>query len=135
MKAWNIGDSEKHSITITETANKIFADMSGDNNPVHFSKERMAKTHFKKPIANGIQCISCIGATIVKMFVSDSTIVIAIEQHNSFLKPVYVGETITATIEIESIPKPDNYWLQCMITNGDNEIVTSCRFRVRVLEA
>ncbi len=135
-KTWKIGDSHSSSMLIDWTSNRVFGALSWDENPVHFDDKRMQNTHFKKPIANGIQCISCIGAAIVDMFCSDDTMVIAIEQHNSFIKPVHVGDSITATIEVESIPKEDEYWLQAMVTRGeDGEVAIACRFRVRVLHA
>jgi len=136
MKTWKAGDFESSLLSITETANDIFGAMSKDKNPVHFDKERMANTHFKYPIANGIQCISAIGAAIVEMFTTDETMVIALEQHNSFLKPVYVGATIEATIMVEEVQPNSTYWLQCFVygSSEKEEPSISCRFRVRVIE-
>lgn len=136
MKTWKVGDKLGTSMLINDTMNEMFGAMSGDRNPVHFDSERMAKTHFKRRVANGIQGISCIGASIVKMFVTDETIVVALEQHNTFLKPIFVGDTIYSTVEVEEVQPNNTYWLQCFIKNAETfEILTSARFRVRVIEA
>jgi acyl dehydratase len=122
---------------ITPLANAIFADLCGDRNPVHFSEERMARTHFGKPIANGIQTLSCVGSAIVNLFASDRTFPIAIEQHNSFLKPVYIGDTIRASVEVVDNPhgtplKKNEYWLQCKVERGE-DVVLGAMFRIRVI--
>jgi 3-hydroxybutyryl-CoA dehydratase len=135
---WSEGDTASHTMTITSTANAIFAELCGDKNPVHFSEERMARTHFGKPIANGIQTLSCIGTAIVKLFASDRTFPVAIEQHNSFLKPVYIDDTITASVSVINNPngtplKKNEYWLQCTVMNQDNVTVLSATFRIRVI--
>lgn len=125
---------------ITAWKNDTFGDLSGDRNPVHFDAQRMANTHFGKPIANGIQTLSLVGTAIVQLFVTDETMVIAIEQHNSFLKPVYIGDTITATVTIITPPnmqpmRGNEYWLSCLVYNEDDECVLSSTFRVRVIHA
>jgi len=135
LKTWKIGDIGEAELHLNDTMNEMFAAMSGDRNPVHFDKERMAKTHFKKPIANGIQGISCIGAAIVNLFVTDETIVIAIEQHNSFIKPIFVGDRIIARVKIDEVLEGNEYWLQCFVLDQDREICTSARFRVRTINA
>lgn len=132
---FNVGDSTEFTTTFTAEKNKQFAELSGDFNPVHFDATRMAKTHFKKPIINGIFVTSSIGSAIVKLFVTDKTIVIAIEQHNSFLKPVYIGDTITAHVTIDDLLNDKgDLWVQAIVKNQNDQIVLSARFRLRILE-
>jgi len=132
---FNIGDSAEFITTITAEKNKQFAELSGDFNPVHFDATRMAKTHFKKPITNGIFVTTSIGTAIVKLFVTDKTMVIAIEQHNSFLKPVYIGDTITSRIEIEELLNDKgDLWVQAIVKNQNDVVVMSARFRLRILQ-
>jgi 3-hydroxybutyryl-CoA dehydratase len=125
---------------ITTEKNQMFGVLSGDYNPVHFDSKRMANTHYGKPIANGIQTLSCIGSAIVDMFVTKKTLVIAIEQHNSFLKPVFIDDKITATVTVITPPnmqpmRGNEYWLSCLVNNQDDECVLSSTFRVRVIHA
>ena len=132
---FKVGDSAEFTTTVTAEKNKQFAELSGDFNPVHFDATIMAKTHFKKPITNGIFVTSSIGSAIVKLFVTDKTIVIAIEQHNSFLKPVYIDDTITARITVdELLNDKGDLWVQAIVKNQNDQVVMSARFRLRVIE-
>ena len=136
MKAWKVGDGAQVVTLISKQTNEIFAALSGDKNPVHFDKERMSKTQFKGIIANGIQGISSIGTAIVKLFVTDETLVIALEQHNSFIAPIRIGYNIFTTVTIDEVLPKNEYWLQCIIKDANTlKVLTSARFRVRVLEA
>ena len=135
MKIWKIGDNATKYMQINTLSNEIFSVLSGDKNPVHFDEHRMSKTRFKLPIANGIQCMSAIGAAIVDLFVTEDTIVIAIEQHNSFVKPVFIPSIISATVTVDEVLPNNTYWLQCFVYNEYHEVCTSARFRVRVLDA
>ncbi len=135
MKQWDIGDKASTGLVIDWTSNAVFGALTWDKNPVHFDDKRMEKTHFKRPIANGIHCITQIGAALVELFTTPETMVIALEQHNTFIKPVYIGESITAEVVIDECQPNHTYWLQCLIRNDLDEICISCRFRVRVLEA
>ena len=139
-KTWNYGDSAMHHLMISQMANDIFGSLSNDKNPAHFSVGRMANTHFKKPIANGIQTLTCVGSAIVELFTTDNTMPIALEQHNTFIKPVFIGDTITAKVTVErnddnSPLSKDEYWVQCIVKNQYSEIVLSATFRIRVLHA
>ena len=130
-----LGDTGYYPMTITQEGNQMFADLSGDYNPVHFSEERTAKTRFGKPIANGIQVITGIGTAIVKMFCDETHMVIAIEQHNTFIKPVYIGETVNTEITVEEVLSKTDCWISALVKNREQQVVISSRFRIRVLDA
>jgi len=137
---WDVGDTAVHRLTITKTANEIFGQLSHDLNPVHFSSVRMANTQFGRPIANGIQTLSCVGSAIVDLFATDETMPLAVEQHNSFLKPVFIEDTVEATVEVIENPyhltdRDDEYWVSCLARNQHGDVVLSATFRIRVLYA
>ena len=140
MKTWKFGDSATVEGTTDLWKNQVFADLTGDMNPVHFDVQRMKKTSYKKPIANGIQTLALVGTTIVKLFTTENTMPVAIQQHNSFVKPVYIGDKLTATCTVVNLqdmpePKPNDYWVSCLVKNQDKEPVLSATFKVRVLNA
>ena len=135
MKQWDTGDTATTSLVIDYTSNAVFGALTWDRNPVHFDDKRMKNTHFKRPIANGIHCITQIGASLVELFTTPETMVIALEQHNTFIKPIYVGTSIRAVVTIDECQPNHTYWLQCLVYDEDGEIAISCRFRVRVLDA
>ncbi len=140
MRKFNVGDESIAKTVMDSWKNGVFGDLSGDRNPVHFDEERMKKTRYGKPIANGIQTLSLVGTAIVDLFTTNDTMPIAIEQHNSFIKPVYINDTITAMVEIidnpQGTPLKDNeYWVGCKVFNQDTECVLAASFRIRVLNA
>jgi 3-hydroxybutyryl-CoA dehydratase len=130
-----VGDKYSFTNKISETRNKKFAELVGDFNPVHFDKERTAKTHFGKPITNGILTTTTIGSAIVQMLCDNDHMVIAIEQHNTFVKPVFIGDIITANIEIDELLNDSDCWITAVVKNQNDESVMAARFRVRVLDA
>lgn len=56
MKISNIeiGMTENYSQTISDSDIKMYAGISGDNNPVHMSEEYAKQSRFKKRIAHGL---------------------------------------------------------------------------------
>ena len=133
---FKIGNEESYTVTINEQLNEMFGAITGDRNPVHFDDNRMKNTRYKGRIANGIQTVSTIGTAIVKMFTTENTMPIAIEQHNSFIRPVFIGDTISATITIESIIHEKNQvWLNSLVRNQNDQVVLSARFRLKILES
>ena len=56
MKISNIevGMTESYSQTISDSDIEMYAGISGDNNPVHMSKEYAKQSRFKKRIAHGL---------------------------------------------------------------------------------
>jgi len=133
---FKIGYSGSYTTKITEEKNLKFGELTGDNNPVHFDEERMKKTHFKHRIANGIFTTTTIGSAIVKMFTTDKTMVIALEQHNSFIKPVFIGDTITTTVKVDQTNEAHDFlWVDALIKNQHDEVIMAARFRLRILKA
>lgn len=88
------------SITRQVTAEDVeaFARVSGDVNPVHLDAAYAAATRFGKRIAHGMLAVSYISAVLGTRFPGPGTIYLS--QNVSFLKPVYLGDTITATVSV-----------------------------------
>ena len=49
----SIGQKATRSVTLSAEHVKIFADLSGDYNPLHFDETFVAKTKFKKLVVQG----------------------------------------------------------------------------------
>jgi 3-hydroxybutyryl-CoA dehydratase len=93
-----IGECAVFSKTITETDIYLFAGITGDLNPVHINEEAAKKTYFKKRIAHGMLTASFISTVIGTQLPGAGTIYL--EQSIRFTKPVYIGDTIQAKVEI-----------------------------------
>ena len=96
-----IGMEVSYSQTITDTDVKAFAGISGDNNPVHMSEEYAEQSRFKKRIAHGLISASYFSALFGTKLPGEGCVYVS--QSLRFKKPVYLGDTVTATVIVKDI--------------------------------
>jgi acyl dehydratase len=75
-----------------------FARVTGDENPLHLDEEFASKTRFGKRIVHGMLTASLISAVLGNTLPGPGSIYI--EQTLRFLAPVYIGDTVTAIVEV-----------------------------------
>lgn len=92
----DIGYKTAHVKTITEADITLFAKISGDFNPLHMSEEYASKTFFGGRIAHGSLTQALLSAAMAKL----PGMVVFLSQSIRFLKPLRIGDTITATAEV-----------------------------------
>lgn len=97
----SIGMSASYSQTITDADIKLFAGISGDNNPVHMSDEYASKTRFERRIAHGLLSASFFSALFGTKIPGYGCVYV--NQDLQFRKPVYIGDTVTATITVTAV--------------------------------
>lgn len=73
-----------------------FAEITGDFNPLHLDPEYAKKTRFGERIAHGFLTASLISAIIGKSYPGS----IYLNQTLKFVKPVRIGDTVTAVIKV-----------------------------------
>ncbi len=116
-----VGDSAQFSKTISESDVYSFAGVTGDMNPVHINVEYAGETVFGKRIAHGILAIGFISNVLGTQLPGPGAIYL--EQTCRFLKPVFIGDTITATVEVlEKDDAKNRVRLRTYCTNQRNEI-------------
>ena len=93
-----IGDSASLSKTFGDAEVRSFAEISGDKNPVHLDEEYAAQTPFKKRIAHGMLTAGLISAILGTQLPGEGTIYLG--QTINFKAPVYLDDTITATVTV-----------------------------------
>lgn len=96
-----IGMSASYSQTITDADIKSFACLSGDRNPVHMDEKYAELSRYKKRIAHGMLATSFFSALFGTKLPGEGCVYVA--QNTKFRKPIYIGDTITATVEIIDI--------------------------------
>ncbi len=101
MTICKLGDKVEVSKTISEADVYQFAELSGDRNPVHVDKEEAEKSIFGKQIAHGILAGSLISNAIGMKLPGPGSIYL--EQDFKFMKPVFISDTITASVEVTEI--------------------------------
>lgn len=92
------------SRTVTEAHFAAFQVLSADNHPIHYDVEFCRAHGHRDLLAHGFQVLafSAAGAGIFPQMIGDRLIGF-IEQSSKFLKPVYVGDTLYATLTITSL--------------------------------
>jgi 3-hydroxybutyryl-CoA dehydratase len=100
---YKIGDSAELSKTVKDEHIRTFAEVTGDKNPLHLNDEFASKTIFKRRIAHGILTAGLISAVIGSRLPGNGTIYLS--QTLNFLAPVYIGDEITAKVEVLQVLK------------------------------
>ena len=92
------------SRTMTEAIFLAFQSASGDNHPVHYDVEYCRRRGMPHMLAHGFQVAiqTAAGAGQFPFMVEDS-LVGFLEQSSRFRHPVYVGDTLYATLVIDEI--------------------------------
>ena len=77
---------------------RTFADISGDDNPIHVDEEYAATTRFGKPIVHGVLLMGIVSKVLGRDFPGHGSVAVAISC--KFLRPVPVNSTITVEVKI-----------------------------------
>ncbi len=96
-----IGMEVSYSQTITDADIKTFSGISGDKNPVHMSDEYAEKSRFKKRIAHGLMSASYFSALFGMKIPGEGCVYVS--QSLQFKRPVYLGDTVTATVVVKAV--------------------------------
>lgn len=89
------GASAKRSLEVTEDSVRKFAEITGDYNPLHFDEEFTARTRFGRLLAQGGIATGLLHALVAMDLPGPGSVFMS--QQWSFPKPVYIGDTLTAT--------------------------------------
>ena len=128
----DIGYKVAHEKTITGTDINLFAEVSGDFNPVHMTEDFAKKTFFGGRIAHGVISIALLSAAMVKL----PGLVILLSHSCRFLKPVRIGDTITAEAEVMEVRRDKGIVkLKNTCTNQNGEVTVEAETMVRLYEA
>ncbi len=117
-----IGDTAEMSRTITAAMVDAFAETTGDYNPVHVDEEFAKTTMFKERIAHGMLSASLVSAVLGTRLPGMNTVYL--KQELTFKRPVKIGDTITATVEVlEKNEKRSWLTLRTTVKNQDNVLI------------
>ena len=129
-----VGYTGSFTRPVTEHDNTLFAELSGDYNPVHFDDDLARCLGYEGRISNGFVQESRIAAALVETFGSPRTLVVALEKNTRFVRPVYMGDVISATVEVigrVEAMRALKIKAQCVNQNGD--VVVSTRMTIKIL--
>ena len=116
-----IGQIASVTKTISEYDVYAYAGVTGDFNPVHINAPYAEGTFFKERIAHGMLTASFVSTVLGMYMPGPGTIFIS--NTASFLAPVRIGDTITATCEVIEKLDKGKIRLKSTVTNQDGEVV------------
>ena len=97
----SVGQSAEIAHTVTDGDIRAFAEVSGDNNPVHLDDAYAAATPFKTRIAHGMLSAAYISAVLGTRLPGPGAIYIS--QTMTFRRPVRIGDEVTTRVTVSSI--------------------------------
>jgi len=98
MPQLKLGDTYSEKVKFSQANVEIFAQITGDNNPIHLDADYAAKTPFGKPIVHGFYAGSIFSKVFGTTWPGEGTIYLY--QDMSFRAPVFVEQEYVATFEI-----------------------------------
>ncbi|MCC6929911.1 MAG: MaoC family dehydratase [Gemmatimonadaceae bacterium] len=117
-----VGQSAEFAKTVTESDVVLFAGITGDFNPAHVNEVEAAKSRFGGRIAHGILSAGFISACIAMKLPGPGTIYLS--QSLSFKRPVRIGDTVTARLEVREWNEAKRRArLETTCRNQDGEVV------------
>jgi acyl dehydratase len=117
-----VGDSAQITREVVDSDIAGFVEAVGDYNPVHSDRAYAATTIFREPIAPGLWTAGLISAVIGTRLPGPGAIYLS--QDLKFLKPVKVGDVVSARVEVvETNAERNRVRLRTVCTNQRGEEV------------
>ena len=100
-----VGDTFSWSRTISTEDVKAFAEISGDDNPIHVDPAYVAEnTTFERPIVHGVFLLAIVSKVLGRDFPGHGSVAVALS--SKFIRPVLVDSEVTVEIKVtEKIEK------------------------------
>jgi acyl dehydratase len=117
-----VGQKARRSATLTAEHVRLYSEITGDYNPLHVDAEFTAATRFKKLIVQGGLTSGLLNAIVAMDLPGPGSVFL--ETHWRFTNPVFIGDTITAEVEILDVhqTKPVSK-IGVKIVRGDGQVV------------
>ena len=119
---YRIGDRAELTRCLAADDVAAFAALTGDDNPLHLDADFARGTPFGRPIVHGLLTLSLIGTLLGTRLPGPGAVYV--EQQVRFRRPVYVGDRVTAAVEVTAVdPERRRLTLRTECRNPDGEIV------------
>jgi acyl dehydratase len=99
--ALSVGQTATRSATFTAEHVRIYSELTGDYNPLHNDAAFTAQTRFKELIIQGGLTTGILHALVAMDLPGPGTVFL--EQKWRFTSPVFIGDTITAQVEVKEV--------------------------------
>lgn len=119
-----VGQTASFAKTISESDVYGFAGLVGDFNSAHLNQVEAEKGIFGRRVAHGMLVGSLISTVLGMKLPGSGTIYL--EQNLKFRRPVYFGDTATATVTVAEVIDEAKgiYRMDTDVTNQNGDVVT-----------
>jgi acyl dehydratase len=113
-----VGQRAHRTQTVTAREVELYAEVTGDRNPLHFDGDFAARTRFGRLVAQGGITAGMLNALVAMDLPGPGTVFMS--QALKYLAPAYLGDTLTAEVEVLAL-KADKpvCQLRAVIRNQD----------------
>lgn len=125
-----VGLTYSYSQTIDDKLVRAFADLSGDQNPIHIDDEVATKSKFGRRIAHGAILFSIVSKVLGMHMPGLGTVYL--NQFCKFTLPVFIGDTVTLEAKIVEILPKSVARISTLITKQTGEVVMEGEAQVKL---
>ncbi|NQY96587.1 MAG: MaoC family dehydratase [Henriciella sp.] len=126
----SVGMTHQTEHVITEKDIELFAEVSGDRNPLHMDEEFAKQTAFGQRIAHGALTASYISGILGNDLPGPGSIFVGLNMR--FRRPVYIGSHVTVKVEVTEMKERGNRVTLKVSCNVDGKAAISGEAMVMV---
>ena len=117
-----VGQTASRTQTVTSEHVRLYTEISGDRNPLHYDEAFVAGTKFGRLVVQGGITTGVLHALVAEDMPGPGTVFLS--QNWKFTAPVFIGDTITGSAEVLSVhdSKPVCH-LRVEVTREEGETV------------
>ena len=93
-----VGQTARRSLTLTAEHVRLYSEITGDRNPLHYDEAFTAKTRFGKLLVQGGLTTGLLHALVAMDLPGPGSVFMS--QNWKFTGPVYIDDTITAEVRV-----------------------------------
>jgi acyl dehydratase len=117
-----IGDHVEETRVVSQEMIALYAQLSGDDNPLHLDAEYAARGPFGRPVAHGPIALALAAGILGTRLPGPGSI--AITNYIRYRRPIVAGDAITTRIEVVAIDRERRCATFAMtFTNPEGEVV------------
>lgn len=94
----SIGDSFSWTRTLSMDDVRAFAEITGDDNPIHIDEEAGKASRFGRPVVHGVYILGLASKVLGRDFPGPGSIAVSLSA--KFLRPVPVGDEVTIEVKV-----------------------------------
>lgn len=118
----SVGQKAQRSLQLTEEHVRLYGQITGDHNPLHFDAAFAAGTTFGRLVVQGGLTTGLLHALVAMDLPGPGSVFLS--QNWKFTAPVFIGDRITAEVEVRSVhPSKPVTQLAIRVWRQDGETV------------